>query len=200
MRRDTLETRNKLIKAAENLFASRGIDAVSLSDINREAEQKNRNAVLYHFGDKASLINAVLDKHTAGIEIRRQQLLDEAGKIPSLRQVVEALVLPVADKLEDPDGGPDFLRINGQLISNSAWSELRLERAETLPQARRLRKAWTGLLPDISSTESAARMLLVDCMLFQGLAAYAGGSGRIKRSAFLQTLIASLEVVLSRPM
>lgn len=37
-------TRAKLVAIAERLFAERGIEGVSLSDINKAAGQRNRNA------------------------------------------------------------------------------------------------------------------------------------------------------------
>ena len=63
-RKDTLATRRHMIDAAESLFAEHGVDNVTMLDIARAAGQKNRNAPQYHFGDKAGIINAVLDKHS----------------------------------------------------------------------------------------------------------------------------------------
>lgn len=37
-------TRNKIIRVAVRLFAERGIDGVSLNDINKAAGQRNKNA------------------------------------------------------------------------------------------------------------------------------------------------------------
>lgn len=37
LRSDTLQTRDALVKAAERLFATHGIDAVSMNEITREA-------------------------------------------------------------------------------------------------------------------------------------------------------------------
>ena len=45
----TSETRDQIIRAAEELFAARGIDGVSLREINRAAGQSNTGAVQYHF-------------------------------------------------------------------------------------------------------------------------------------------------------
>ena len=44
------DTRDQIIRAAEELFAARGIDSVSLREINRAAGQSNTGAVQYHFG------------------------------------------------------------------------------------------------------------------------------------------------------
>ncbi len=54
-----LETRDRLLKAAEHLFAGRGFKNVTVRDICRAA-RANVAAVNYHFGDKLGLYRAVL--------------------------------------------------------------------------------------------------------------------------------------------
>ncbi|MCZ0975134.1 helix-turn-helix domain containing protein [Streptomyces albulus] len=52
-------TRQRLIKAAERLFAAHGVDAVSVRAINAAAGQ-GPASVHYHFGSKENLVAAVL--------------------------------------------------------------------------------------------------------------------------------------------
>ena len=54
-----VNTRLWLIETAERLFAERGIDNVSLREINRAAGQKNVAALHYHFGTRESLLEAM---------------------------------------------------------------------------------------------------------------------------------------------
>ena len=54
------ETRSRLIHAAGELFALRGVDAVTVREIADKADAVP-NAVRYHFGDKAGLVAAVED-------------------------------------------------------------------------------------------------------------------------------------------
>jgi AcrR family transcriptional regulator len=54
-----LETRERLLKAAERLFAERGFKKVTVRDICRAA-RANVAAVNYHFGDKQRLYREVL--------------------------------------------------------------------------------------------------------------------------------------------
>jgi AcrR family transcriptional regulator len=56
--RDT-ETRERLLKAAERLFADRGFEKVTVRDICRAA-RANVAAVNYHFGDKLGLYREVM--------------------------------------------------------------------------------------------------------------------------------------------
>lgn len=115
-------TRARLIRTAEQLFSEQGIERVSLQHINIAAGQKNKNATHYHFGDKRGLLLAILDKHTAGVVRRRDQLLEEAmaGGEPSMQGVVRALLYPMAEKLFDGDGGREFVRIAAELSSSYA--------------------------------------------------------------------------------
>lgn len=199
-RKDTRQTRSQLIDAAERLFAGRGIDNISLVDISRAAQQKNRNALQYHFGDKVGLINAVLDKHGEGIALARKQLLNalEAKHSYSLKEAVDALVTPIADKLGDANGGIAFLKINSQLMANDHYAGVRLDRVNIIPEARRLERLIGAKMPAVDKPVLKARMLLVDSMLFNGLASYASRSPGKNRRIFVNTLIDSITAVLSQ--
>ena len=54
-------TREQLIAAAETLFAERGIEGVSLREINAAAGQRNASSIQYHFGNRDGLLAAVID-------------------------------------------------------------------------------------------------------------------------------------------
>ncbi len=119
MPRNAEDTRAQIIQAAERLFAERGVDAVSLREINREAGQRNATALQYHFTDRQGLIRSILTKHDVMVDEGRNQLLDdmEENGQRSLYHFAEALVLPAAKKLADRDGGRAYLRIVAQLVS-----------------------------------------------------------------------------------
>jgi AcrR family transcriptional regulator len=191
-------TRQQLINAAEKLFADRGIDNVSLVDISRTAGQKNRNALQYHFGDKAGLINAVLDKHSEGIALVRGERLDklEDAEDYGIADIIEVLVRPVAEMLTNDDGGVAYININSQLMSSKAYAELRMDRVASIPQARRMEKMTLKKLPISSKKKIAARMLIVDCMLFHCLSAYTSRPSVVPQKNFIETLIESITAVL----
>jgi AcrR family transcriptional regulator len=114
-----VNTRDRLIAAAEELFAAQGIQAVSLREIVRASGARNKTALQYHFGDRAGLVRAVLDKHHLDVDTRRHALLDayEAADEPDLRALADALVQPLAAKLADPDGGTAYLQIMAELMN-----------------------------------------------------------------------------------
>ncbi|MEU8804113.1 MULTISPECIES: helix-turn-helix domain-containing protein [unclassified Spirillospora] len=99
------DTRERLLDAAESLYAARGVDAVSLREIIQEAGARNATAVQYHFGDRAGIVRAILARHAAEVEARRHALLDvcEDGE-QGVRPLAAALVRPMAARLSDASG------------------------------------------------------------------------------------------------
>ena len=76
-------TRQRFIEAAQRLFAERGIDSVSVNEITVAAGQKNRNALQYHFGDRNSLLQAIIDMHSKRVRQLRQPMLDAVSAQPN---------------------------------------------------------------------------------------------------------------------
>jgi len=100
------DTRERLLATAEELFATRGIDAVSVRDIT-EAADANTASINYHFGSKRGLIDAIVERRAEALGCRRAELLDELeGAAPvDLRAVIRAMVLPTAELVHDDPTG-----------------------------------------------------------------------------------------------
>jgi AcrR family transcriptional regulator len=91
-------TEDRLIEVAERLIAERGVDAVSVRSVTAEAGA-NVAAIHYHFGSKAALVRAVLERRIPEVTNRRDVLLaalEEAPGRPSARAIAEAFVRPLA--------------------------------------------------------------------------------------------------------
>ncbi len=69
-------TKDRILDAAERLFASRGFSGTSLRDITAEAGA-NLAAVNYHFQSKDALIVAVVARRAGPVNEQRLKLLDE---------------------------------------------------------------------------------------------------------------------------
>jgi AcrR family transcriptional regulator len=118
MARDATDTRETLLRTAQQMFARDGIHQVPLKRIVETAGQRNASALHYHFGGRDGLLVAITERHDGAIEDERAELLAElarAGKLDDLRALVEALVIPFAHKLSTPDGR-EYLRIVEQLV------------------------------------------------------------------------------------
>jgi AcrR family transcriptional regulator len=142
-------TKQQLITAAEALLAERGIEGVSLREINAAAGQKNSTALQYHFGDRYGLVRAILRKHGLGIDIERHAMLDayEGLGRDDLRELASALVTPSAAKLADRDGGREYLQINAQVVNRP---EIRIEERRNPNSITRWRHLVEPLLPEIA--------------------------------------------------
>lgn len=166
-------TRDKIIAVAERLFAERGIEGVSLSDINKAAGQRNKNATHYHFGSKEGLLQAILDKHEPAISARRDELLDEceAKGEPTLRDLVRVMLLPIAEKLSDPDGGREFVRFSAHVVVNHTMAALKqAEPTFNFGSVHRLTEALQKVTPELPETVKIQRGILVGVLLTHGLA------------------------------
>lgn len=112
-------TRERLIRAAEQLFAAQGVAAASLREVNRAAGARNAVAVQYHFTDRAGVLRAIFAKHTPAVDAARHAMLDEceASADADARALAAALVRPLAMKLGDDDGGREFLQIHAEVMN-----------------------------------------------------------------------------------
>ena len=99
-------TQLALVLVAERLFAERGIDAVSISEILDAAGQRNKNAIHYHFGGKDGLVTAIAEHRSAALNARRAELLDDIrrrGVELDISALSRTLVVPLAELLDVPD-------------------------------------------------------------------------------------------------
>jgi AcrR family transcriptional regulator len=71
------DTRQRLVDAAATLFAERGFDHVTVREICK-VSNANVAAINYHFGDKAGLYRAVVDKAIAQMQ-ETNELSQRAG-------------------------------------------------------------------------------------------------------------------------
>jgi AcrR family transcriptional regulator len=200
VRRDTQATRKRIIDAAETLFAERGVASTSLLEIARAAGQKNRSALQYHFTNKEGLLEAVLDKHASRISMARAEMLDDLEKRDEygLQELIEALVLPMAQQLDNKDGGRSFLKIHSQLLTTESYNDLRQRRDRRDEQTRRLLDMLAPFTDSGKTQEARARQVLTGCLLIHGLAAYLSQQDPIDRSTFLQVLIQSIVELLQQ--
>lgn len=167
-----LSPKSKLIRAAEQLFAQKGIEATSLREVGTLAGQKNTNAVQYHFGDKRGLITAIWQRHAGDVEQHRIKLLSRLDDKPSLQSLVEVIVLPIASKLNDEDGGRHYLQVMSHLITYSGASLLELFEQTPDETTQTTLDAMEPYIAHLSEADKTARTLFVVGLLFHGLADY----------------------------
>ena len=99
--KERLDTKTKILDAAEKLFGKKGFDATSLRDIINEADV-NLAAVNYHFQSKEGLIEAAIMRISGPTNDRRLAMLEQAGPEATIEQIIEAFIAPVLDQDFEP--------------------------------------------------------------------------------------------------
>lgn len=106
----TLDTRERILDAAERLFSAHGFDGASLRQIT-DAAGVNLAAVNYHFGSKEDLYAQVFIRRIEPINARRMEMLDEAARLAGdhpipPRAIFDSFVRPIFEMAER---APSFL-------------------------------------------------------------------------------------------
>jgi AcrR family transcriptional regulator len=125
--RDASDTRTRLLREAERIFATRGVFQATVREITEAAGQRNVSALSYHFGSRQAVLGAILKRHGDPLDAERAQLVIEPIEDMGTRQLVAALLVPLAARLATPEGR-DYLRIVAQLADQfPAWRESTLD-------------------------------------------------------------------------
>ncbi len=107
-------TRERLLEAAERLFAEKGYDGASLREIT-SAAGCNIAAVNYHFGGKENLYLQVFQRrlgHLRDLRISRlEQVLAEAGRDATPELVLSTFTTAFLEPLADESGGRQLMEL-----------------------------------------------------------------------------------------
>ena len=150
-------TRQRIIEAAEQLFAEEGIKGASLRSIMARA-QVNIAAINYHFGSKDVLVEAVFARTAVPLVEERMRLLDQCapgpGRPPLLEQIIEAFLRPVLKDSHDI-GGRDarFSRIRALLVAEAHDFANELIDRYFSESIRRFQQAVRVALPELSERD-----------------------------------------------
>lgn len=85
------ETRGRILRAAETLFARSGYDGTGVSEIC-EAAGVSKGAFYHHFATKQDVFLALLNGWLAALEVRMSALRDQAASVPDALQAMTAVV------------------------------------------------------------------------------------------------------------
>jgi AcrR family transcriptional regulator len=95
-------TKEQIILAAERMIADHGVDGVSMRQIGTAVGSGNNSAVLYHFGSKEKLVQAIFEYRLPRLRERRAALIVE--RQPSdLRGWLECQIAVVLEQSELDD-------------------------------------------------------------------------------------------------
>jgi len=109
-----------ILDAAAVLMDERGVDNVTIQEINQASGHRNRSAVQYHFGSRDAVIQAVMARSMQPIDAERNLLLDHlesTGPRLTPRGALEVVVSPLARQLRTQEGRR-YIRLGAQLINH----------------------------------------------------------------------------------
>jgi len=156
-----MTTKDRILNAAERLFAHHGIEATSLRNITTAAGV-NLAAVNYHFQSKEALLHAVISRRLDPVnEVRLAKLAAcEAaagdGQLP-LDQVLDALLRPVMEMMRGP--GKEFAPMMARIFTESSVLTEKVFQKHLAPVAQRFLPAFHRALPGLPPTELMWRLL-----------------------------------------
>ncbi len=105
-------TKDRILSAAEELFAQYGFAGTSLRQVTGRADV-NIAAVNYHFGSKENLVNEVFRRRMDQMSRMRLEKLREAqaSHPGELEPILAAFVEPALAMAQDRNGGGAFIRV-----------------------------------------------------------------------------------------
>jgi AcrR family transcriptional regulator len=106
-------TRERILRAAERLFAQHGYDGVSVRDIGAAAKAQIA-LISYYFKNKEGLYRAIFQRRIEPVSVQRraalQQLLARKKPPATIADVLDALARPWVE-LRDRPGGQHYTRL-----------------------------------------------------------------------------------------
>ena len=120
---EAIDTKTRILDAAEALFAQNGYKRTSIKRLAERAKV-NQAAVNYHFGSKHALVEKVIERRLSLINrlrMERLQIIEEdalrSGIPPRVEDLMQAFVEPVFTVAETMAKGRCFLMIEGRAFA-----------------------------------------------------------------------------------
>ena len=152
----TEETRDRILNAAESLFADRGYDGTSIRDVATAADVQI-NAVGYHFGPKEALFDTVVARRATIMTTLRLNALEEAraqaGASPiPIETLIRDYVRPFIDSADHGEPGwRNYAALMGRLANSPLGTEIIARHYDDT--ARAYLTEFRRALPDVAQEE-----------------------------------------------
>ena len=173
-------TKERILGAAEELFAQQGFSGTSLRQVTSRAEV-NIAAVNYHFGSKENLVNEVFRRRMDDMSAQRLEMLRKAREEApdSLEAILAAFVQPALALAANRNGGGAFIRVIARAYAETN-DGLRAFLSERYGHVQRdFARALAACLPGLTKEELYWRLDFLGGALTYAMADF----GLIKRPA-----------------
>ncbi|SDB47121.1 transcriptional regulator, TetR family [Desulfonatronum thiosulfatophilum] len=158
-------TPDRILDAAERLFARDGYHATSMRRLTGEAGV-NLGSVNYHFSTKHGLMEAIIQRRLSGLNKQRLGMLKSAlaaaeaeDRRPTVLEILRALLEPTLRLLEEDSGNTHFIMLIGRVFYESDDTVRKLFMKAMSPVIGRFFEALCLSLPDIPRPVLLRRLL-----------------------------------------
>ena len=143
-------TKDRILYAAEELFAQQGFASTSLRQVTSRADV-NIAAVNYHFGSKENLVNEVFRRRMDDMSRERLAALQLAVEAHpgELEPILAAFVEPALAMAQDRHGGGAFIRVIARAYAESNDSLRKFLSDQYGHVLREFAKALAGCMPGL---------------------------------------------------
>ncbi|KAF1709790.1 TetR family transcriptional regulator [Pseudoxanthomonas kalamensis DSM 18571] len=173
-------TKDRILGAAEELFAQHGFAGTSLRQVTTRADV-NIAAVNYHFGSKENLVNEVFRRRMDVMSAHRLEQLHraQAERPEDLEAILAAFVEPALAMAQDRHGGGAFIRVIARAYAEKNDSLRQFLSDQYGHVQREFARAIAACLPALSKQELYLRLDFLGGALTYAMADF----GLIKRPA-----------------
>jgi AcrR family transcriptional regulator len=180
MSKAQFSTKERILDAAETLFAQYGFGGTSLRQVTSQADV-NIAAVNYHFGSKENLVNEVFRRRMDEMSAQRLQRLQTAvaERPDDLEAVLAAFVEPALAMAQDRHGGGAFIRVIARAYAEKNDGLRRFLSEQYGNVSREFAKAVAHCVPGLTKEELYWRFDFLAGALTYAMADF----GMIKRPA-----------------
>ncbi|RAO76026.1 TetR/AcrR family transcriptional regulator [Dyella jiangningensis] len=174
-----LPTKERILGAAEELFARHGFEGASLRQLTAAAGV-NLAAVNYHFGSKDRLIEEVFRRRLDQLNSRRMAALQKVAGEPdtTIEQVLAAFIVPALELSHDGNGSL-FMRVLARAFAEHDDTLRKFLSDNYGHVMRQFTAEFARLLPHLSKEELYWRVDLVTGALTHAMS----GFGMIQRKS-----------------
>ena len=179
-------TKERILGAAEELFARNGFAGASLRELTSTAKV-NLAAVNYHFGSKDNLVNEVFRRRLDELSAQRLEALKAVQARPdaSLEDILAAFIHPALLLSLDKTGGSTFVRVLARAYAEHN-ERLRKYLSENYGYVlKEFASAFSAQLPHLNKEELYWRIDIIAGALTYAMADF----GVIKRRAAMSEKI-----------
>ncbi|WP_158812142.1 TetR/AcrR family transcriptional regulator [Beijerinckia sp. L45] len=142
--------RERILIAAEGLFAEAGLDGVSFRELSNAAGV-SLSAIHYYFGSKHAVLEEVFTRNSRGLTEARAILLETAlaERMPSLEAVIDAFLRPALEVTRG-DRNEVFNRLRARLAVEQGEITRKIVSGAFDANDKLFLDAFTRLLPELN--------------------------------------------------